>query len=45
MLTESELRELLRFISPTPSSVFTSTRTRPKGIRIYRLRLRNLLKG
>jgi hypothetical protein len=46
MLTESELRELLRFISPDPVlSVYLNTDPSEGNKDSYRLRLRNLLKG
>jgi len=46
MLTESELRELLRFISPDPVlSVYLNTDPSTGNKDSYRLRLRNLLKG
>jgi peptide subunit release factor 1 (eRF1) len=46
MLTESELRELLRFISPDPVlSVYLNTDPSKGNKDSYRLRLRNLLKG
>lgn len=46
MLTESELRELLRFISPDPVlSVYLNTDPSEGNKDSYRLRLRNMLKG
>lgn len=46
MLTESELRELLRFISPDPVlSVYLNTDPSAGNKDSYKLRLRHLLKG
>ena len=46
MLTESELRELLQFISPDPVlSVYLNTDPSEGNKDSYKLRLRNLLKG
>ena len=46
MLTESELRELLKFISPDPVlSVYLNTDPSDGNKDSYKLRLRTLLKG